>query len=229
MGTSARRDLSKNFSKINTNELADLITEPSMINDQEASRQLLESLGQRNDLDSLSSQQQSSVLDLLVSTSITSDTAAQVLDTLQEVSESEDGDEIDGKKMMADVVKLPSGEVIIKVGDGKKSETIVTDQKGLLEFNKKYTPAQILYNDKAEQKPEEEKVDPSLYSKIMQNLALASMMLGNRSNLTQMNINNMNQQMLEQQQMLTNMMMHQQAVQDHMTAVQMSTPGMGFI
>lgn len=137
--------------------------------------------------------------------------------------------EIDGQKMMADVVKLPSGEVIIKVGDGKKSETIVTDQKGLLEFNKKYTPAQILYNDKAEQKPEEKKVDPSLYSKIMQNLALASMMLGNRSNLTQMNINNMNQQMLEQQQMLTNMMMHQQAVQDHMTAVQMSTPGMGFI
>ena len=75
-----------------------------------------------------------------------------------------------------------------------------------------------------------EKVDPSLYGKIMQNLALASMMMNNRrSNLAQMGINNMNQQMLEQQNMLTNMLMHQQAMQDHMTAVQMTTPGMGMI
>ncbi|MBO5446247.1 hypothetical protein J6A34_01935 [bacterium] len=84
-------------------------------------------------------------------------------------------------------------------------------------------------NESHTQNLEDEKVDPSLYSKIMRNLALASMMLGNRSNLTQMNTNNMNQQMLEQQQMLTNMLMHQQAMQDHMTAVQMTTPGMGFI
>lgn len=84
-------------------------------------------------------------------------------------------------------------------------------------------------NESHAQNLEDEKVDPSLYSKIMRNLALASMMLGNRSNLTQMNINNMNQQMLEQQQMMTNMLMHQQAMQDHMTAVQMTTPGMGFI
>ncbi len=75
-----------------------------------------------------------------------------------------------------------------------------------------------------------EKVDPSLYGKIMQNLALATMMMNNRrSNLAQMGINNMNQQMLEQQNMLTNMLMHQQAMQDHMTAVQMTTPGMGII
>ena len=75
-----------------------------------------------------------------------------------------------------------------------------------------------------------EKVDPSLYGKIMKNLALASMMMNNRrSNLAQMGINNMNQQMLEQQNMLTNMLMHQQAMQDHMTAVQMTTPGMGII
>ena len=64
----------------------------------------------------------------------------------------------------------------------------------------------------------------------MKNLALASMMMNNRrSNLAQMGINNMNQQMLEQQNMLTNMLMHQQAMQDHMTAVQMTTPGMGII
>ena len=64
----------------------------------------------------------------------------------------------------------------------------------------------------------------------MRNLALATMMMNNRrSNLAQMDINNMNQQMLEQQQMMTNMLMHQQAMQDHMTAVQMTTPGMGFI
>lgn len=125
LGTSARRDLSKNFSKINTNELADLITEPSMINDQEASRQLLESLGQRNDLDSLSSQQQSSVLDLLVSTSITSDTAAQVLDTLQEVSESEDGDEIDGKKIVKEILNS------ISDSDVAAATTILSNQDNL--------------------------------------------------------------------------------------------------
>ena len=88
----------------------------------------------------------------------------------------------------------------------------------------------IACNESHTQNLEEENVDPSLYSKIMRNLALATMMMSNRrSNLAQMDINNMNQQMLEQQQMMTNMLMHQQAMQDHMTAVQMTTPGMGFI
>lgn len=92
LAVNARRNLKDNFSKINTSDLANLITDPSMISDEDASRQLLEELGNRNDLSSLSSEQQSTVLDLLVSTSITSNTAADVLEAIKEASESENPD-----------------------------------------------------------------------------------------------------------------------------------------
>lgn len=82
-----------------------------------------------------------------------------------------------------------------------------------------------------------EKVDPSLYGKIMQNLALATMMMNNRrSSLTQRNIEQMNLHVQQQNDLMNNLLMqqqamqaHQQAMQDHMTAVQMTTPGMGII
>ena len=82
-----------------------------------------------------------------------------------------------------------------------------------------------------------EKVDPSLYGKIMQNLALATMMMNHRrSSLTQRNIEQMNLQMQQQNDWMNNLLMqqqamqaHQQAMQNNMTAVQMSTPGMGII
>ncbi len=86
-----------------------------------------------------------------------------------------------------------------------------------------------------QQKVQKEEVDPSMYGQIMKNLALASMMLTNRNNAwrqaLQQNqlVNDMNLQMEQQNIMMNNMLMHQQAMQDHMTAVQMSTPGMGFI
>ena len=87
------------------------------------------------------------------------------------------------------------------------------------------------------EKSEDEKVDPSLYGKIMQNLALATMMMNNRrSSLTQRNIEQMNLQMQQQNDLMNNLLMqqqamqaHQQAMQNNMTAVQMSTPGMGII
>lgn len=66
----------------------------------------------------------------------------------------------------------------------------------------------------------------SLYSKIMRNLALANMRLRNRTNSANTLINNQNDLLMQQQ---IAQQMHQQAMQDHFTAVQMTTPGMGII
>ena len=53
------------------------------------------------------------------------------------------------------------------------------------------------------EKSEDEKVDPSLYGKIMQNLALATMMMNNRrSSLSQRNIEQMNMQVQQQNDMM---------------------------
>ena len=105
-------------------------------------------------------------------------------------------------------------------------------------FDKSEHPVEINAKDEmSEVKLKDEKIDPSLYDKIMQNLALASMMMSNRrSNLTQRNIEQMNMQIQQQNDMMNNMLIHQQAMdahqqamQSHMTAVQMTTPGMGFM
>jgi hypothetical protein len=88
----------------------------------------------------------------------------------------------------------------------------------------------VACNGNHAQNIEDENVDPSLYGKIMQNLALATMMMNHRrSSLTQRNIEQMNLQMQQQNDLMTNLLMQQQAMQDHMTAVQMTTPGMGII
>jgi len=114
---------------------------------------------------------------------------------------------VDGQKQKAGIEKFPDGRVKIIVSDGKDTRVIYTDRKGL----QKYLPKAVLYSEKSEfdsDKTMEQDKRMGIYSTIMRNLALASMMLRN---------NNQNQIMQDQIQ------------RDVATAVQMSTPGMGMM
>lgn len=62
----------------------------------------------------------------------------------------------------------------------------------------------------------------SWFSKVMRNLALANMRIAHNNSAIAQQQDQLWQQQIAQQ-------MAQQALQDHMTAVQMTTPGMGII
>ena len=135
--------------------------------------------------------------------------------------------EIDGQKQNASIEKFPNGKVKINLGDGKNNKTIITDEKGLIEFNKKHQKQDKIFNSQEEKKQSDTEEKLSWHSKIMRNLALAQMMLVNRHRNGFNNTLNNGQNDMMQQQIIQQM--NQQAFQDHMTAVQMTTPGMGII
>ena len=135
--------------------------------------------------------------------------------------------EVDGKKQIASIEKDPKGNVTIKTDDGNEVKTIHTDYKGLLEFNKKHMPPQKIYNSKQDDNANKEE-ELSLYGKFMRNLALASMYMANRRNSMQ-NLQMINSQNDMMQNQFIAQQMHDMAQQAHMTAVQMTTPGMGII
>ncbi len=148
----------------------------------------------------------------------------------QEYAKYEYEVEIDGKKQMACVEKTPNGRVTIKVGNGKDVKVINTDVEGLMEFNKNYRPKDILYSSKPEEKPSEQKeVYSGKLNQIMKNIAVAGMMI-NKNHPMQ---DYATQQMLTnnqiQQDIFNAMQMHQQAVDAHNMAVQMTTTGMGIV
>lgn len=87
-GTGARRNLEDNYSKLSSSELADLISDPNLINDTEAGKQLLAALGKKDDLSSLSAEQKNAVLNLSVNTSITSDTVSGILSAVKDTEDS---------------------------------------------------------------------------------------------------------------------------------------------
>ena len=87
-GTGARRNLEDNYSKLSSSELADLISDPNLINDTEAGKQLLAALGKKDDLSSLSAEQKNAVLNLSVNTSITSGTVSGILSAVKDTEDS---------------------------------------------------------------------------------------------------------------------------------------------
>ena len=60
--------------------------------------------------------------------------------------------EIDGQKQNASIEKFPNGKVKINLGDGKNNKTIITDEKGLIEFNKKHQKQDKIFNSQEEKK-----------------------------------------------------------------------------
>lgn len=88
-GTGARRNLEDTYSRLSSSELADLISDPNLINDTEAGKQLLAALGKKDDLSSLSVEQKNAVLNLSVNSSITSDTVSGILSAIKDTENSE--------------------------------------------------------------------------------------------------------------------------------------------
>jgi len=133
---------------------------------------------------------------------------------------------IDGKKQLASVEITPNSKVTIHVDDGKTVKTIKTDREGLLAFNQKYMPKQKLYSSTPDTSGKDDEKDFSLYSKIMQNLALANLFLAGRNHRNTLNQNHI---LMDEQNRQIAQQMSDMANQAHMTAVQMTTPGMGII
>lgn len=140
--------------------------------------------------------------------------------------------DIDGKKQTAKVEKAPDDTVTIQYGEGDDIKTIVTDKKGLMEFNQKYKKPDVLYSATAKQAWDNPKNDEEkFYAKAMRSLVFANMALQNKMADSLNNSlavqNQLNMQM--QNDLIQNELLQQQANQAHMTAVQMSTPGMGIV
>ena len=66
-----------------------MISDPNLINDTEAGKQLLAALGKKDDLSSLSVEQKNAVLNLSVNSSITSDTVSGILSAIKDTENSE--------------------------------------------------------------------------------------------------------------------------------------------
>lgn len=96
LGTSFKRDLSDTYDKMSTDDLADMITDPQVISDPQAGKQLLETLGERDpeDLKKLSPEAQDDILNLMVNSTISTEAITSAIDTLTNAAEGSDPAEI---------------------------------------------------------------------------------------------------------------------------------------
>ena len=119
-GTGARRNLSENFAKMSTSELADKIEDSAIINDAESARALLSSLGTRSDLSTLNTTQQAAVLNLTSSASISTEVISSATSLISSAGSS------------ANVGELISG-ILSQVGeaDTTAAVTILSDTNNL--------------------------------------------------------------------------------------------------
>ena len=98
-GTNLKRDLSDNFSKMKSDQLAALINTPSVMNDKEASKKLLDELGKRDDITSLSAEDKNTVLNLMVNSSISAESLSSIIN---EVSNA--GSDSDPKQLIDNIL-----------------------------------------------------------------------------------------------------------------------------
>ncbi len=90
LGTSFKRDLSDTYDKMSTSELADMITDPQLMCDPDAGKQLLASLGEKDDLTSLKPEVQNDILNLMVNSTISTEAITSVIDTLTNAGDNSD-------------------------------------------------------------------------------------------------------------------------------------------
>lgn len=89
-GTNLKRDLSDNFSKMKSDQLAALINTPSVMNDKEASKKLLDELGKRDDITSLSAEDKNTVLNLMVNSSISAESLSSIINEVSNAGSGSD-------------------------------------------------------------------------------------------------------------------------------------------
>lgn len=120
-GTSLKRDLSETYGKMDSKQLADMIEDPAIMSDREAGKELLVELGKRDITEELSAEQKDDVLNLMVNSSITTDSLAAIVNEVTNVDGNTDPkvlastilgqiDSADTKavvKILSDIEKLP--------------------------------------------------------------------------------------------------------------------------
>lgn len=87
VGKNLARDNSEIYDKQSSSDLIELATTPEAINDPEVSAQILEALGKKNDLTSLSAEEKDVVLNLMIGSTITTDTISETLESIQNLTE----------------------------------------------------------------------------------------------------------------------------------------------
>jgi len=85
MGKSFARDMSDVYSKKDLSTLMELANDPRLMNDKEASKQLLAAIGEKN-VEDLSVGDKNTILKLTISTSINAHTLATTLDNIQDAT-----------------------------------------------------------------------------------------------------------------------------------------------
>lgn len=137
--------------------------------------------------------------------------------------------DIDGKKQTAKVEKAPDDTVTIQYGDGDNVKTIVTDKKGLMKFNQKYMKPDILYSAEPKKAWDNPNDEEKFYAKAMRNLVFANMAIQKKVAERLNTAAQIQNQINMQNEMIQTQLLQQLAEQAHMTAVQMTTPGMGIV
>ena len=89
-GSDLKRDLSDNFSKMKSDQLAGLISTPSIMKDKEASKKLLNELGKRDDITSLPAEDKNTVLNLMVNSSISAESLASIINEVSNAGSGSD-------------------------------------------------------------------------------------------------------------------------------------------
>lgn len=94
VGKGLARDNSKIYDKQSSSDLVELASSAEAINDPEISAQILEALGRKEDLTSLSGDQKNTVLNLMIGATITSDAMSSVVENFENLSGDGDIQEI---------------------------------------------------------------------------------------------------------------------------------------
>lgn len=110
-GSWAKRDLKDTYSKQSIEDLVDLIDDPSVANDKESSKALLEELGDR-DLSGLSTKDAEKVLNLVTSTTISMDTMTGALETAKS-----NGNNVDVANLLNSIEKVDTSAAVGLLND----------------------------------------------------------------------------------------------------------------
>lgn len=118
-GTELKRNLSETYGKMESKQLADMIDDPAVMNDKDAGKQLLVELGKRDDVKNLSAEQKDNVLNLMVNSSVSTESVAAIVSEISNANGSSDMGEV-AKSILSQIEETDTAAVVQILKDVEK-------------------------------------------------------------------------------------------------------------